>query len=202
MVIEEAGTKILTDPGSYTIDAHQQVTGLDAIVITHEHHDHLHVESIEIILQKNPNAVVITNASVAKILKEKGIDCTVVADKDMTTVKSLSIEGFGTEHLPIYETLGLVENTGYLIGGKLYFPGDNFYNPNKKIEVLALPVAGPWMKMSTAIDFAKQIKAKKAFGVHDGMIHPLFRGAVTRFLPMFVPDTEFIEMKDGETKEF
>jgi L-ascorbate metabolism protein UlaG (beta-lactamase superfamily) len=98
--------------------------------------------------------------------------------------------------------MGLCENTGYMVAEKFYFPGDNFHNPGKPVDVLALPVAGPWMKMSEAIDFAKQIKARTAFGVHDGMIQPFFRGFVGNALKMFVPDTEYVAMQDGETHEF
>ena len=202
LVLEHNGTRLLTDPGSFTTEAQEKVTGLDAIVITHEHQDHFHIDSVSKLLQSNPGVQIFSNASVAKILKEKGIECTIVGDGQSSEVKGVSIEGFGKDHAPIYESMGLVENTGYMIGGTFYFPGDNFHNPGKAVAVLALPVAGPWMKMSEAVNFAKEIKANKAFGVHDGMIVPGFRGFIYMALKNFVPGTEFIEIKDGETKEF
>jgi hypothetical protein len=58
------------------------------------------------------------------------------------------------------------------------------------------------MKMSDAINFAKAVKAKKAFGVHDGMIMPFFRGFVGGALKMFVPETEYTAIPDGESHEF
>jgi L-ascorbate metabolism protein UlaG (beta-lactamase superfamily) len=202
LVLEEKGVKILTDPGSFTIEAQASVTGLNAIVITHEHQDHFHVESVEALLKTNPQAKIISNASVAKLLAEKGMQCEIVGDGQSTMLKGISIEGFGKDHAPIYEMMGLVENTAYLIGNKLYFPGDNFHNPQKKVDVLALPVAGPWMKISMAIDFAKAIKARSAFCVHDGMIVPAFRGFTPMLLKMFVPETEFVALQDGEMKEW
>lgn len=202
LVLEDRGVKILTDPGTYTIDAQQKETGLDAILITHEHQDHLHIESIAALLTTNPHAKVISNSAVAKLLKEKGIECEVVGDGQSTTVKALVIEGFGKDHAPIYETMGLVENTGYMVGGSFYFPGDNFHEPGKAVDVLALPVAGPWLKLSMVIDFAKAIKARTAFGVHDGIVAPASRGFVYMFLKKLVPETDFVELKDGETKQF
>ena len=68
--------------------------------------------------------------------------------------------------------------------------------------MLALPVAGPWMKIADAIDFAKAIKARTAFGVHDGMVQPFFRGYVGNLLKNFVPETQYVVLADGETKEF
>jgi hypothetical protein len=100
--------------------------------------------------------------------------------------------------------MGLVENTGYMVANKFYFPGDNFHNPNKPVDVLALPVAGPWMKISEAIDFAKAVKPRMAFGVHDGMIIPSFAGFVAQMMQNFLKPggTEFVALGTGENKDF
>jgi L-ascorbate metabolism protein UlaG (beta-lactamase superfamily) len=55
MVLEIDGVKILTDPGSFTIGAQEGVTGLDAILITHEHADHFHIESLHTVVRNNPD---------------------------------------------------------------------------------------------------------------------------------------------------
>lgn len=202
LVLEDKGIKILTDPGNFTIEAQEKVTNIDVILITHEHADHMHIDSVKALVKTNPGATVVSNASVAKILGESGIPCTIVGDGQSTQVKEVSIEGFGKDHAEIYGQMGLVENTAYLVDGRFYFPGDNFHDPKKKVEILALPIAGPWMRISMAIDFAKQMQAKKAFGVHDGMIVPGFRGFVVMMLKNLVPGTEFVDIKDGETEEF
>ena len=153
--LEEGGVKLLTDPGNFTT-AQNDITGLDAILITHEHQDHYHVESLKAVLANNPTAVVISNNAVGKLLDKEGIAHRIVGDGQATEVKGISIEGFGTEHALVYPPdTGLVENTGYFVAGKFFFPGDNFYVPGKPVDILALPVAGPWMKMSEALDFAK-----------------------------------------------
>lgn len=202
LVIEVDGAKLLTDPGNFTIETQEALTGLDAILITHEHADHLHMDSVVKLVASNPQARVVSNASVAKLLAGKGIACTIVGDGEKSEVKGVTIEGFGREHAPIFETFGLVENTGYLIADHFYFPGDNFHDPKRSVDVLALPLAGPWVKFSAAIEFARSIKARTAFGVHDGMILPGFRGLFYMLLKTFVPETESVELKDGETREF
>ncbi len=203
MVLEIDGVRILTDPGYFTAQAHTQVTGLDAILVTHEHADHFHIESLQALVLNNLEVKIVTNSSVAKLITEAGINnpVSVVGDGESTQVKGLLIEGFGKEHATIFETIGLVENTAYLVAQKFYFPGDNFHAPERAVDVLALPVAGPWMKMSEAVHFAQRVGARVAFGVHDGMLVPSFRGFVGTAMKLFVPNTQYISLVDGETRE-
>jgi L-ascorbate metabolism protein UlaG (beta-lactamase superfamily) len=202
--LEFDGGKILTDPGTFTTEEIKSVQGIDIILITHEHADHFHVESIETVLRNNPKAVVVSNSAVAKLLAEKSIACTVVGDTQSATVSGLLIEGYGKDHAVIYGTMGLVENTGYFVAGKFYFPGDAFYDPQRPIDVLALPTAGPWMKIAEAIDFAKQVKPRIAFPVHDGSIIPQFGGFAARMLQNFLKadNIEFAALGAGDSREF
>lgn len=204
LVLEHERTKILTDPGSYTSEAVKAAQGIDVVLITHEHQDHYHVPSIHLILENNPGATIVSNGAVAKLLKAEGVACTVVGDGQAATIKEILIEGFGKNHAPIYGTMGLVENTGYFIANKFYFPGDAFHDPGKPVDVLALPTAGPWMKVSEALDFARATKPRMAFPVHDGMIVPGATGFVTRILQNFLtPDgVTFIPLGAGEAMEF
>ena len=96
-----------------------------------------------------------------------------------------------------------VENTGYFIANKLFYPGDAFYKPSKPVEVLAVPVAGPWMKVSEGIDYAKEVKPKKCFPVHDGILIPALQETVQRVTKGGLEGTgiEFIPLKEGEEIE-
>ncbi len=201
LVLEEKGIVIITDPGSFT-SAQNELTGIDVVLITHEHQDHFHLESLRTILKNNPHATVITNLAVGVHLAQEGIVHHVVGDQESTTVRGILIEGFGKDHAPIYGDMGKVENTSYLVAGRFYLPGDNFHVPGREIDVLALPVAGPWMRISDAIDFAKKINPRAAFGVHDGMLVESFRGFAGMLMHMFVKETEYVALADGESHEF
>jgi len=63
-----------------------------------------------------------------------------------------------------------MQNTGFMIDKDLFYPGDALFNPERTVSVLALPVAGPWIKISEAIDYALAVKPKVCFPVHDGML--------------------------------
>ena len=203
LLIETKGVRILTDPGNY--NEPPMVTDIDVVLISHEHQDHLHTESLNIILAKNPEAKVMTHASVGRILDEASISYTLIADGERVVVKGVSIESSGSEHACIHHDLPVVQNTGFYIDETLFYPGDSFHNPKKNIVVLALPVAGPWMKLSEAIEYAKLIKPKVVFPVHDGMLRQGIQLGPTRRIPKMLLEPlsiEYVDMIEGSTHDF
>jgi L-ascorbate metabolism protein UlaG (beta-lactamase superfamily) len=169
LVVNINGQKIMTDPGSFSTEQKNE-TGIDLILFTHEHQDHYHLETLKEVLKNNPDAKIITNVAVGKLLTEAGINFTKVEDGESFDFNGVKIGGFGNLHAEIYNTYGRVQNTGYMIND-LCFPGDAFENPNAKVDILALPVTGPWMRIKDAIDYAKMLKPRIVFPVHDAHIH-------------------------------
>jgi len=181
MLIEEKGVRLLTDPGSFTADKNVSVTGLDAILYTHEHGDHYHLQSLQILLKNNPKAKVLANPSVAALLAKEGIAHDVLQDGDDTEIKGISVSGHGSAHAVIHSSLPPVQNTGFLIGERLWYPGDELTaDPGVQPDIMALPVAGPWMKISEAIDYAIKLKPKSTFPVHDMLLNDFGNGVHQR----------------------
>ncbi len=200
LLIEVKGVRILTDPGNYNVTPMEE--GIDAILITHEHQDHLHVEALQVILAKNREAQVISHVGVGKILDEAGITYTAIADGEAIEVKGIAIESSGSVHddLP-----AVVQNTGFLIDNALFYPGDSFHDPQKSVKILALPVAGPWMKLSEAIEYAKLVKPKVVFPVHDGMLRQGIELGPTRRIPKALLEPIgiiYVDMIEGSTQDF
>lgn len=169
LVIEEGEAKIIIDPGSYS-KGQENVTGVHAVLITHEHPDHLHPDSLRAILKNNPGAVIYTNSGVGAQLQKESIPYTLLEDGQKTEVQGVAVEAFGKIHAEIYSTLPRCHNTGYLIAGKFYHGGDALCVPEHPIEILALPVVAPWMRTADAIDYAKAIKPKVCFPIHDASL--------------------------------
>jgi L-ascorbate metabolism protein UlaG (beta-lactamase superfamily) len=170
LIIEENGKRVMTDPGSWTVDEQVKEKNVDLIIITHEHGDHIHVKSLKEIIKNNPKVSIITNQGVGKLLDEAGIKYEILKNKDPKDFFGVKIEAHDCKHEEIYEEFGQVQNAGYFIGKRLFYPGDAFYNPDKPVEILALPVAGPWANIKSAINYALEIKPKFCFPVHDGML--------------------------------
>ncbi len=203
ILLEIDGVRLLTDPGTMST-GEELVHDLDAIIVTHEHGDHFHIPSLKTILTNNPSAIVISNAAVGALLAKENIPFVRVGDGESTTVKNVTITGHGTEHAIIYGDMGTCENTGFMVAGKFFFPGDSFFDPKLPVDVLALPMAGPWMKIGEAIDYAIAVKPRVAFNVHDAMYNTNFAGFVARMGEMFLVPAgiKFIPLAAGESAEF
>jgi L-ascorbate metabolism protein UlaG (beta-lactamase superfamily) len=171
-VVDINGYRIMTDPSSFNYGGDSVLEkNISLILITHEHGDHLHIETLQEILKNNEKATVISNASVGKLLTEAGIKYEKVEDGESYNLNGIIIKGFGDKHAQIYEDYGQVQNTGYMIDS-LCYPGDSFSAPGVEVDILALPVLGPWMKMKDAIDYAKELKPRVCFPVHDAPLKP------------------------------
>ena len=169
LLVEEGGLSILTDPGSWS-SGFESLTGIDLVLITHEHSDHFHLPALQAVLATNPGAKVITNSAVAALMQKAGLGAELLEHGQSREDKGVKIEGIGTEHAVIYSTVPNAMNTGYFIGNKLFYPGDAFTDPERPVDILTLPTAGPWLKISDAIDYARLIKPKLWFPVHDAVL--------------------------------
>ena len=195
LLIKEGDLTILTDPGIYTKDTMGGVSGLDVILITDEHPDHFDIASIEMLLKNNPGAKIFTQRSVHKLLAEKNIPSDFLLDKQKTTIKDVLIEGRGEKHAVLHSSVPRSDNTGYIIAGRLFHPGDALTIPDQPIEILALPIAGPWLKMSESIDYALAVNPKICFPIHDG------RGTFTALFEKILPEHGIKFVKpEGEMK--
>lgn len=201
LMVEENGTRFMTDPGAWST-RQNEVRRVDYIFITHEHQDHCHLESIRIVIRNNPKAQVITNRSVGRHLKDAGIPYELLEHGQSGDFGAVRAEGHGEKHATIYEEYGQVQNTGYFFADRFFYPGDAFYNPQKPVEILALPVVGPWMKTAEAIEYALIVKPKGAFPVHDGMLRfgGPFHAVPARFLT--AAGIRFEILAEGEPREF
>jgi L-ascorbate metabolism protein UlaG (beta-lactamase superfamily) len=200
LLIEIKGKRILTDPGSYTVSSHTKLEKIDYILFTHEHQDHYHIESLKIIIENNPQAIIYSNNSVSKLLNEQHIKHIQINYNDTVLLGEIMVIGIGDKHAQMHKSIPLSSNIGYLIDNRLWYPGDAYTNPERPIEILALPVSGPWMKLSEAIDYALLLKPSKVFPVHDGT-----RISSVHVLPEKILKTQgidFIVMVEGDVKEF
>lgn len=168
LVVEKEGAALVIDPGAYTHDFIMP-KHVDAIIITHEHADHLDEKLIQAILEAHPKATIVAHESISG----RFTNFTTIAAKpgESCTVGPFSLRFFGGTHATIADSVPVPPNIGVLIDEHLYYPGDSFAIPEGiHVQELALPVSAPWLKISEPMAFLAQVHPHLAFPTHDAIL--------------------------------
>lgn len=203
LLVEYKGQKILFDPGDYSIEQMKALTGIDLLIITHCHSDHLHVESVKVLIDNNPLIHIITNTEVSKILSESlSIKSIEICDKgDVAEFEGIQITSYDFPHVYIWKDVPLPQNTAYLLDDVFYNPADSFGVIDKKVKICVFMITGPAVKVSEALEFGLSQKMEIGIGIHDGMLN---RKTANQKLPeQFLNNTSqsYRNLTDGESLE-
>src|SRR4051794_12864477 len=78
--LEQAGATLVIDPGSFS--APDALDNAHAVLITHEHVDHVVPDQVRAAVQRTPGLGIWTNPAVADLLAGSGAQVEAVADGD------------------------------------------------------------------------------------------------------------------------
>jgi len=196
------GTTLLFDPGTFS-HGFEGITGLSAILITHQHPDHADPQRLPALVEANPQAALYADPQTAAAL---GDDWVAVAPGDEVRIGALTVRGSGGRHAVIHPEIPVIDNISYLIGddehpARLMHPGDALFVPGEPVEVLATPAAAPWLKISEAVDYLRAVAPRHAVPIHQGIIAaqalPIFYGRLTE-----MTDTDFRVLTEERSQRF
>lgn len=205
--LEQDGRVLTLDPGVFSETA-PALEGANAVLITHEHGDHLNTEAVVAALAANPELVVYAPAGVAAALRSAAPQATGrIHDAVPGTyfeVAGFAVRTFGGQHALIHPHIPVVPNVGYLVDGNVYHPGDSLIVPyGVAVETLLVPIHAPWSKVGEVIDFVTSVRAPKAFQIHDALLNEQglgFAEAHVKRIGAFY-GTEFRHLAAGESVE-
>lgn len=204
VLIETDGARILFDPGTFS-SGFDNERDLDAIVITHQHFDHLDREKLAVLAKENPHAQLIVDPGSEEIIQELGLTATTAKPGDSFQINHVDLHAVGGVHAAIHGDIPRVPNIGYILDDNLndrtfYHPGDSFFVPEQRIDILGLPSGAPWLKAGEAIDFLRAIAPQVAFPIHEKTLaNPAMHyGFFDKLKPA---DTTFTVLTPGEAAE-
>jgi L-ascorbate metabolism protein UlaG (beta-lactamase superfamily) len=194
--VEQDGRTVVLDPGVFTDAA--ALDGADAVLITHEHADHVHPDHL-----RGSDAPIWTIAAVERRLREEAPEVaervTVVRPGDRFEVAGIAVEVVGEKHAVIHPDYDRFDNSGYLLeaGGRgLYHPGDALTPPPRAVDVLLAPVSAPWLKVSEAVDFVREVAAPTSLAIHDRVYSDVGLDMVAAHMANLLPEGLAFERRE------
>jgi len=191
LLVEAGDTRTLIDPGGFTWDddrfAPSMVEGVDRILITHEHGDHVSFDFVRAALERSNDAEVETTPSLHGILDEQGIESVTVGTPQFVAPHERLPMGPGPQ------------NIGFHVEFVLSHPGDS-HSFNETMPILAMPFIAPWGSLTAATDRVRLVRPKYVIPIHDWFLSDEGAIFMYRLAAMGLADeVELIHIPDFES---
>lgn len=167
LLVETDSARLLIDPG--TMSSFDDVQDLDGVLVTHQHPDHVDPGRLSALLVANPRARLVVDPDTVALVEGLGLEHTVARTGDRLDFGSTGIDVLGGMHAAVYGNVPGCTNAAYLLdGGALLHPGDSFFVPEQDVDVLAVAIDAPWLKLAEAVDYVHAVGPRVAIPIHEG----------------------------------
>lgn len=207
LLLEYPAARLLIDPGSFS--RYDDVTGLNAVLVTHQHADHVEPDKFGALLAANPDAVVYADPDTVTVLAEHDIAATPTRDAQTFSIGAVTVTPAGVEHAMIHEYVPRIANVGLLFTAdgesSVFHPGDALdAEPAVPVDVLALPLSAPWAAVRETIAFVRRIQPTVVIPIHDALLSQVGRGAYLHHVEQFGADdgVQVRDLADGVATRF
>ncbi|MDQ1483951.1 MAG: hypothetical protein QOF35_2027 [Actinomycetota bacterium] len=206
LLVEAVGQRILIDPGAYSSGI-TEVTELHAILVTHQHPDHLDVQRLPALLETNPQARLYAEPQAAAVMQDAGIGAEQTFAGEPLTFGRLQVTPVGEKHALINEALPRIGNLGVVLRAEgepsLFHPGDAYDAEPGQVDILALPLNAPWAASRETIAFAQRISSRYCIPIHDALLSTIGRKLYISQVESFGPEgMQLRDLADGAPVEF
>lgn len=164
--LERDGRVLVIDPGTWSEPA--ALAGADAVLVTHEHTDH-----IDVFRLAGFGIPVYAPADARIVGREltRGLEITPVRAGEEFTAAGFRVRTAGGRHALIHGGQPDCANLGYLVDDLVYHPGDSLDPPGQPVQTLLVPAQASWLKLAEAIDFVWTVAPDRVFPIHDAQVN-------------------------------
>jgi L-ascorbate metabolism protein UlaG (beta-lactamase superfamily) len=171
VLVDTGSARLLFDPGVFS-SGFEDERDLDGILITHQHFDHIDAERLPALAAANPGAEIVVDPGTEEQAAQMGLSTArTVRPGDVVKIGGATVHVVGGDHAVIHQDIPVVPNTGYVVDdGAFYHPGDSFFVPEQRIDVLGVPTGAPWLKASEAVDFLRAVAPRIGVPIHEAVL--------------------------------
>ncbi|GAT67605.1 MBL fold metallo-hydrolase [Planomonospora sphaerica] len=180
--LEKGDSALVIDPGSFSEES--ALDGARAVLITHEHFDHVEPERLRRAAEADPSLEIWTCEGVAAALAGVPAEIHVVRDGDAFDAAGFRVKAVGEWHAPNHPDQPIVQNVGFMVDDEVFYPGDALTPPGVEVPTLLAPTNAPWLKGSELIAYLREVRPARAFSTHDGLLNEIGLGIVDRWLAL------------------
>jgi L-ascorbate metabolism protein UlaG (beta-lactamase superfamily) len=167
--LEKDDARLVIDPGIWA--GPDVLAGATAVLITHEHVDHVDDDAVRAAMTASPGLELWASEAVAERFADFGGRVHAVHHGDAVTVSGFEIHVYGAEHALVDRAIPVVPNTGFLVDGLVFHPGDSFTVPEEPVRTLLVPVSGPWLKFSDVASYLREVAPERGYWIHDALLN-------------------------------
>lgn len=171
LLVEIGDERIIIDPGTFT-PGFEDLRDLSAVLITHQHPDHLDPERLPDLLRANDRARLLCDPGSAEVLADLGIDGE--THQGESNVGAVRLTPVGEVHALIHDDIPRIPNVGVVLRAEgepsLFHPGDAVDQDPGPIDVLAFPLNAPWQRSRDMTGFLRRLNPPVAVPIHDGLL--------------------------------
>ncbi|MGH3276768.1 MAG: MBL fold metallo-hydrolase [Streptosporangiaceae bacterium] len=198
--LEKNGGRLVIDPGVWS--GQDALAGAQAVLVTHEHADHLDADATRAAMTADPGLELWANASVAARFADLRDRVHEVSHGDVFTAAGFDVHVYGSEHAVVMPGVPVIANTGFAVDAAVFHPGDSFTVPEDRVPTLLLPVSAPWLKFSEMAAYAREVAPERGgLAIHDAILNTRGTGLIGNLLAMMARpgDAQFTRLEPGTT---
>jgi L-ascorbate metabolism protein UlaG (beta-lactamase superfamily) len=201
LVVEVDGSRLLIDPGTlvsarYAVD---DVGDVDAVLFTHRHADHLdpgwarELHDREVALFGNADVIEALGGSDPSVPSGA---VTEVHAGERFTAAGVEVAPYDLPHVPMVDGSPGPPNTGFVVDGSLFHPGDGVEITGLTVPTVAAPICGPSISFRDAYRLVESVGADRVVPIH----YQVFKADPEHFARV-CDLAEVVVLDDGETAE-
>jgi L-ascorbate metabolism protein UlaG (beta-lactamase superfamily) len=191
--LDKDGAVVVIDPGAFSDP--EALNGANAVLITHEHFDHIEPERLRAALAADPGLQLWSTDAVAGQFADLGNRVHAVRHGDTFSAAGTDVHVYGSEHAVLHQDIPVIANVGFMLDGEVFHPGDALTVPEDPVGTLLLPVSAPWLKLSEMVDYGRVVAPRRGYTIHDALLSDIGLMVLGNFLGM--AGKEYSQLENG-----